>query len=80
MPIYIKEGHYCTTEEAAERSGITVRAVQLLLKRGGVEGAVQASERCWLLPEASVEAMVARVGDLKTRKVGRPTKKEKAEE
>ena len=75
MSIHIQEGDYCTTEEAATVAGITVRAVQNLLKRGDVPGAVQASERCWLIPLASAEG-------LKGRKVGKPLgwRKEKARE
>ena len=75
MPIFIPEGNYCSTEEAAAGAGITTRAVQNLLKSGDIPGAVRASERCWLIPEASAEA-------LKGRKVGKPLghRKEKAGE
>lgn len=75
MAIYIKEGNYLSTEEAAAGAGLTTRAVQNLLKEGEIPGAVRASERCWLIPEASAEA-------LKGRKVGKPLgyRKEKASE
>jgi len=73
MAIYIPAGNYLSTEEAAAGAGITTRAVQNLLKAGEVEGAIRASERCWLIPEASAET-------LKGRKVGKPLgyRKEKA--
>ena len=75
MPITIEAGEYCTSEETAVIAGLSAGAVKLLLRGGKVPGAVRVSERCWLVPVASAEA-------LKGRKVGKPLgyRKEKAGE
>lgn len=75
MPIKIEAGTYCTSEETATLAGLSAGAVKLLLRQGSVAGAVRVSERCWLVPLESAEA-------LKGRKVGKPLgyRKTKVEE
>ena len=67
MPIEIEKGVYCTADEAAEIAGLSAGAVKLLLRRGQVAGSHKLSDRCWLVPLESAQA-------LKGRKVGRPKK------
>lgn len=72
MPIRIEAGDYCSSEETAEIAGLTQWAVQRLLREDGIPGALRVSERCWIVPLASAEA-------LKGRKRGRPRKEKEAE-
>ncbi len=69
MPIRIEAGEYCTPEEVAGIAGVTLWAIQRRLREGTIPGALRVSERCWLVPLASAEA-------IKGAKVGRPKKGE----
>jgi hypothetical protein len=68
MPIRIEAGEYCSSEEVAQIAGVTQWAIQRLLREGAIPGALRISERCWIIPLASAEAMP------KGRGKGRPKK------
>lgn len=57
MPIKIEAGEYCSSEEVAQIAGVTLWAIQRRLREGTIPGAVRFSERCWLIPLASAEAL-----------------------
>lgn len=58
---------YITTQEAADKWGITARRVQLLCSQGRIEGAVKKAS-VWLIPQDSEKPLDGRAGRKATRK------------
>lgn len=50
---------YITTQEAADKWGITVRQVQSLCKQNRIKGAVMLS-RIWIIPEDTEKPTITR--------------------
>lgn len=58
---------YITTQEAADKWGITARRVQLLCSQGRIEGAVKKAS-VWLIPQEVEKPVDGRVGRKASRK------------
>lgn len=58
---------YITTQEAADKWGITARRVQLLCSQGRIEGAVKKAS-VWLIPQEAEKPLDGRAGRKATRK------------
>lgn len=58
---------YITTQEAADKWGITARRVQLLCSQGRIEGAVKKAS-VWLIPQEVEKPVDGRAGRKASRK------------
>lgn len=58
---------YITTQEAADKWGITARRVQLLCSQGRIEGAVKKAS-VWLIPQEAEKPLDGRAGRKADRK------------